>query len=151
MTSLHWQTSLQNRQCHALCTLGRTSKCDRVLRPICLWSLHKRSQSFTQLCLDVYEDITRMSNAEVVALHSSQFDMGLWEGTFTLPSVRLVFTLCVHASNKHGSISALAWYIWLWQQTKCLFMGWTIDAWMRVSFNVSVNYVVVWRHCPSSS
>ena len=30
MTSLHWQTSLQNRQCHALCTLGRTSKCDRV-------------------------------------------------------------------------------------------------------------------------
>ena len=50
MTSLHWQTSLQNRQCHALCTLGRTSKCDKVLRPICLlqtwlrpiclWSLH---------------------------------------------------------------------------------------------------------------
>ena len=39
MTSLHWQTSLQNRQCHALCTLGRTSKCDKVLRPICLWSL----------------------------------------------------------------------------------------------------------------
>ena len=30
MTSLHWQTSLQNRQCHALCTLGRTSKCDKV-------------------------------------------------------------------------------------------------------------------------
>ena len=40
MTSLHWQTSLQNRQCHALCTLGRTSKCHKVLRPICLWSLH---------------------------------------------------------------------------------------------------------------
>ena len=30
MTSLHWQTSLLNRQCHALCMLGRTSKCDRV-------------------------------------------------------------------------------------------------------------------------
>ena len=27
MTSLHWKTSLQNRQCHALCTLGKTSKC----------------------------------------------------------------------------------------------------------------------------
>ena len=27
MTSLHWQTSLQNRQCHALCMLGKTSKC----------------------------------------------------------------------------------------------------------------------------
>ena len=27
MTSLHRQTSLQNRQCHALCMLGKTSKC----------------------------------------------------------------------------------------------------------------------------
>ena len=27
MTSLHWQTSLQNRQqCHALCMLGKTTK-----------------------------------------------------------------------------------------------------------------------------
>ena len=34
MTSLHWQTSLQNRQCHALCTLGKTSKCWLGLRPI---------------------------------------------------------------------------------------------------------------------
>ena len=34
MTSLHWQTGLQNRQCHALCTLGKTSKCWLGLRPI---------------------------------------------------------------------------------------------------------------------
>ena len=27
MTSLPWQTGLQDRQCHALCTLGKTSKC----------------------------------------------------------------------------------------------------------------------------
>ena len=27
MTSLHWQTGLQNRQCHVPCTLGKTSKC----------------------------------------------------------------------------------------------------------------------------
>ena len=27
MTSLHWQTGLENRQCHALCMLGKTSKC----------------------------------------------------------------------------------------------------------------------------
>ena len=59
MTSLHWQTSLQNRQCHALCTLGRTSKCDRILRPICLWSLHGASfnagwhcQSLGEVCWD---------------------------------------------------------------------------------------------------
>ena len=25
MTPLHWQTGLQNRQCHVLCTLGETS------------------------------------------------------------------------------------------------------------------------------
>ena len=34
LTSLHWQTSLQNRQCHALCTLGKTSKCWLGLRPV---------------------------------------------------------------------------------------------------------------------
>ena len=27
MTSLHWETGLQNKECHAICTLGKTSKC----------------------------------------------------------------------------------------------------------------------------
>ena len=47
MTSLHWQTGLQNRQCHALCTLGKTSKCWLGLRPIWVVShLLWRSESW---------------------------------------------------------------------------------------------------------
>ena len=34
----YWQTGPQNRKCHALCTLGKTSKCWLGFRPICLWS-----------------------------------------------------------------------------------------------------------------
>ena len=44
MTSLHWQTSLQNRQCHALCTLGKTSRCWLGFTTnLSLWSLHGAS------------------------------------------------------------------------------------------------------------
>ena len=32
MTSLPWQTGLQDRQCHALCTLGKTSKCGLLMQ-----------------------------------------------------------------------------------------------------------------------
>ena len=50
MTSLHWQTSLQNRQCHALCTLGKTSKCWLGLWPICLRSLHVNTMLPHAMC-----------------------------------------------------------------------------------------------------
>ena len=35
-----WLHSLQNRQCHKLCTTGKTSKCWLGFRPICLWGSH---------------------------------------------------------------------------------------------------------------
>ena len=51
MTSLHWQTSLQNRQCHAICTLVKQACVDLVsdlfvyyrlgCEPfVCSWDLH---------------------------------------------------------------------------------------------------------------
>ena len=54
MTSLHWQTGLQNRQCNALCTLGKTSKCWLGLRPIwvvsrLLWCSESWCYNYTQL------------------------------------------------------------------------------------------------------
>ena len=40
MISLPWQTSLQNRQWHALCMLGKIIKCWLGFWLIFLWSLH---------------------------------------------------------------------------------------------------------------
>ena len=97
MTSLHWQTSLQNRQCHALCTLGRTSKCDKVLRPICLWSLHMPYVSLQcqhcQLCAfrRNSSNLTHLGQKRSTKFSATRVNMMSWMiCTFCLRNVSII-------------------------------------------------------------
>ena len=79
MTSLHWQTSLQNRQCHALCTLSKTSKCWLDLRPIWVVShLLWRSESWCYIynLLGIKSKDEHFFHSSFLAYHTvTQFTM----------------------------------------------------------------------------
>ena len=93
MTSLHWQTSLQNRQCYALCMPGKTSKCWLGFTTnLSIWGLHKWNCKYkcTRLAIISCDCATRMLS--VFSMFSQNFRSKTWLNFFLKDSHYIIVT-----------------------------------------------------------
>ena len=67
MTSLLWQTSLQNKQCRALCMLGKTSKCRLSLATYLSFELTSLSKFFMWNMQSLANNIAKFIDCQILA------------------------------------------------------------------------------------